>query len=162
MRKPVLVIALLAAACGTHKAGGMSGPSLGDQVTLGPEIQSNDILEREPVTASAEVKHILIGWGELSDAYDGQMDPRAAKRTRAAADQLAVDLLGKVRGGQAIEPLMAEFSEDPGSATDGAAYPVTDDGRMVPEFTRLSLRLNLGEAGLVLSPYGWHIIQRVK
>ena len=158
---PALLALLLGAACGTHQAAGPTTAATAADV-LGPEIQSNDILAREPTTDRADVKHILIGWGALAPAYQGDMDPRGLKRTRAEADALAVDILKQVRGGAPIEPLMAELSEDPGSAVDGSSYPVTADANLVPEFKRLSLRLNVGEAGLVMTAYGWHIIQRVK
>lgn len=127
-----------------------------------PEIQSNDVLARDAVTRSAEVKHILIGWRELADAYGGSMDPRAQDRTREKADALAVQLLTRVRSGEPIEPLMAEFSEDPGSNQSGESYEVTVDAKYVFEFKRLAMRLNVGEAGLVLTQFGWHVMKRVR
>lgn len=124
--------------------------------------ESRAILAREPVTEQAEVKHILIGWDELAPAYGGNMDPRAAGRTRAQADELVTRLLAQVRGGDPIDPLMAEYSEDPGSAATGRTYTATPDASLVPPFKALSLRLNVGETGLVLTRYGWHIIQRAE
>jgi hypothetical protein len=123
---------------------------------------SQQILAREAVTERAVVKHILVGWGELAPAYGGRIDPRAASRSREDADALTLQLLGQVRGGDPIEPLMAEHSEDPGSAATGEAYTATADAGLVPPFKALSLRLEVGETGLVLTRYGWHIIQRVE
>ena len=120
------------------------------------------ILAREPVTDSAEVKHILIGWADLAEAYRGEMDERAAARSRAEADELAMVLLNRLRSGEEIEPLMAEYSEDPGSASTGRAYTATPDAGLVPPFKALSLRLEVGEVGLVMTRYGWHIIKRVE
>jgi parvulin-like peptidyl-prolyl isomerase len=150
-------------ACGPGIPGGPSmNNKVGDEMEEDPAIQSNDILARDAVTQHAKVKHILIGWKDLADAYQGQMDKRAAGRSRADADKLAVELLGRVRKGEAIEPLMKEFSEDPGSADSGDAYDVDPDAQLVFEFKRLSLRLNVGEAGLVKTMFGWHIIKRVE
>ena len=73
-----------------------------------------------------------------------------------------MSLLERARADEAFEPLMAEFSEDPGSAASGESYSVTPDAELVFEFKRMSLRLNVGESGLVLSQYGWHIIKRVE
>ena len=127
-----------------------------------PAIQSNDILARDAVTKKSKVKHILISWKELADAFGGHQDARAAARTRAQADELAARLLERVRAGEAIEPLMAEFSEDPGSNQSGDAYDVSADAQLVFEFKRLGLRLNVGESGLVLSQFGWHVMKRIE
>ena len=128
----------------------------------GIDAESLVILAREPVTDSAEVKHILIGWAELAPAYRGSMDARAALRTREQADEVVTQLLAQIRGGDPIEPLMAEFSEDPGSAVTGNSYTATPEAGLVPPFKALSLRLNIGETGLVLTRYGWHIIKRLE
>ena len=110
-------------------------------------LQSNEILARDRTYSAVSVKHILVGY----------------KRNQGkAGDDLAVALLGRLRKGEPIEPLMREFSDDPGSAESGEAYDVTPDARYVPEFKDLALRLEVGEAGLVLSQFGWHVMKRVK
>jgi parvulin-like peptidyl-prolyl isomerase len=158
-----LVVALVLVACGPGIKG---GPTMNGHVNPGdddaPKIQSNDILARDAVTKASKVKHILISWKDLGDAFQGHLDPRAEKRTRAEADALAEKLLERVRAGEPIEPLMAEFSEDPGSATSGDAYDVSPDAQFVFEFKRMGLRLEVGEAGLVMSQFGWHIMKRVE
>lgn len=155
------LLAASLAACGPGSPG---GPTINNKmnpepVVEAPAIQSNDILGRDARTNRAKVKHILIGW---RDPDRDEQDPRAAARSRAQADQLAQSLLGRVRAGEAIEPLMVEFSEDPGSNSTGEAYEATPDAGLVFPFKRLSLRLDLGEAGLVLSDFGWHVIKRVE
>lgn len=125
-------------------------------------IESTDILGRDAVTQKAEVKHVLIGWKDLAAAYRGQMDPRAAARTREQADALATEILGKVRAGEDIDALMKASSEDPGSAQTGRPYTATEDAPLVPPFKKLSLRLNVDEAGLVQTAYGWHVIKRIQ
>ena len=123
--------------------------------------QSYELLCHDPITMKARVKHILIGWKDLATATH-PVDPRAAERSYAGAQALARDLLGQLRGGAAIEPLMARYSEDPGSAQSGLAYDVTPDAGLVSEFKALSLRLKPGEAGIVKSNFGLHVIQRVQ
>ena len=124
--------------------------------------ESVTILARELVTDVSVVKHVLVAWAELAPAYGGQIDPRAATRSRAEADELATAILLEIRAGEPIEPLMTEHSEDPGSAADGTSYTATPDASLVPPFKALSLRLEVGEVGLVMTRYGWHIIQRVE
>lgn len=160
-RSPAALVALslllaAAAACGPGSPG---GPTISGRMSqpdvAGPAIQSNDILARSARANEVKVKHILISWkGKVAD-------PRAAERSRAEADELAVSLLERVRAGEPIEPLMAEHSEDPGSV-GGNSYDVTPAAELVFEFKRLALRLDVGEAGLVLSDYGWHVMKRVE
>ena len=158
MRLPFVLLALVA--CGPGNPGGpnMNNSMSSDQPA--PDIQSNDILSRDAQANRTAVKHILIGWRDLES--DRGIDARAKTRTRVQADQLAQSLLERVRKGEPIEPLMAEFSEDGGSAESGESYEVTPDAKLVFEFKRLGLRLKPGEAGLVLSQFGWHIMKRVE
>jgi hypothetical protein len=160
----VLALATLAA-CGPGIPG---GPTMNNKMNQepvedeAPKIQSNDILARDAVTKQSKVKHILISWKDLAANFNGEIDARAANRTRAEADELAVKLLERVRAGEEIEPLMAEFSEDPGSNQTGEAYEVTPQAQLVFEFRRMGLRLQVGEVGLVMTQFGWHIMKRVE
>ena len=120
-------------------------------------LDSTAILKREPATASAKVKHILLGW---TGAH--ATDPRGIKRDRATLEKLVKDTVAKLVKGDKIEPLMSELSEDPGSAKDGSTIEVTPTASLVEPFKNLSLRLKVGEVGVVKSDYGIHIIQRVE
>jgi parvulin-like peptidyl-prolyl isomerase len=122
-------------------------------------VESKDILSREPVTQAAQVQHILIGWADIAS---DRSDRRAIERTKAEADHLAAELLEKVKNGMNMEALMQEYSEDPGSARSGEPYAVRPDGQFVPEFEALSLRLNVGEAGICRTRFGFHIIKRIQ
>ena len=124
--------------------------------------ESADILARTEVVESASVKHILLSWKDLGASYGGQQDPRGAARERADADKLVETLVARLKKGEAIEPLMKEFSEDPGSAASGQGYPVTPGAGLVEPFKKLSLRLKKGEVGVVLTQFGLHIIQRTE
>jgi PPIC-type PPIASE domain len=165
MRNLTFMVLVLACACGSSTTG-MSGPTVTGKLEDGsdetPKIQSNDILARDAATKKAGVKHVLIGWRELSANMQSKLDERAAKRDRAEADTLAVDILKRCSAGEDIDKLMADYSEDSGSAKSARVYDVTADAKLVFEFKRLSLRLKLGECGLVQSPYGWHVIKRVE
>ncbi len=120
-------------------------------------LESADILKREPTTKSAKVKHILLGWTETHAD-----DERGKKRTRPELEKLVKDTVAKLKKGDKIEPMMSELSEDPGSAKDGKSYDVTPDAGLVPPFKALSLRLKVGEVGVVKTDFGIHIIQRVE
>jgi parvulin-like peptidyl-prolyl isomerase len=120
-------------------------------------IESAAILDREPKSEMVEVQHILIGWKDAPAAKD----PRAKAREKADADKLAKEVLAKVAGGD-MAKLMKEFSEDPGSKDTGRAYSVTEDEPLVEQFKTLALRLDVNEAGIVKTEFGFHIIKRIK
>lgn len=119
-----------------------------------------DLLAREPITNRAEVRHILIGWSELASAYGGGIDERAAGRSQAQAEAVVQTVLAKLREGGDFQALMAEYSEDAGSATSGRSYQAAPDAGLVIEFRQLSLRLAPGEIGVCQSQFGFHIIKR--
>ena len=161
-----LVFAFLLVACGPGIKG---GPTMNNHVNDrntayddAPKIQSNDILARDQVTKQSRVQHILISGKDLAANFGGQQSERAAARTREEADALAVKVLERVRSGEAMEPLMKEFSDDQGSADSGEPYDVTPEAQLVFEFKRMGLRLQVGEAGLVLTQFGWHVIKRLE
>jgi parvulin-like peptidyl-prolyl isomerase len=153
-------LSLLLAAC----SGSPGGPNMnnrmgggGDAVPQSSEVISADILSREPVANNAQVKHILIGWKDT----DGS-DQRKEKREKADAEALVKSLMTQIKAGADFDMLMKQHSEDPGSAANARAYPVSPDASLVIEFKQLSLRLNVNEVGVVQSDYGFHIIKRVE
>jgi hypothetical protein len=121
---------------------------------------SSDILAREPIANAATVKHILISWKDLGDAFGGRIDPRAAKRTKAEAEALVKQLVKQLQDGADFDTVMKANSEDLGSANSGRPFTVTPDAQLVIEFRQLSTRLNVGEVGVVQSDFGFHIIKR--
>ncbi|MBA3499433.1 MAG: peptidyl-prolyl cis-trans isomerase [Myxococcota bacterium] len=120
-------------------------------------LDSVDILKREMKTQKASVKHILLGWTEVHAT-----DERGKKRSRKDLEKLVKDTVAKLKKGEKIDKLMAELSEDEGSAKTGQAYPVTPDAGLVPPFKDLSLRLDVNEVGVVKTDFGIHIIQRIE
>src|SRR6185503_12454293 len=142
----------------TTSAAGSSGGSAAGSAAESSVI-SNDILAREPVANTASVKHILISWSDLADAFGGRLDPRAAKRSKAEAEVRS--LVKQLQGGADFDALMKAHSEDTGSASSGRAFTVTPDAQLVIEFRQLSLRLNPGEFGVIQSDFGFHIIKRI-
>ncbi len=162
MRRAMALLFLAAAACGPGAPGGPMSGRVQPDVEAGPEIQSNDVLNREPVTNRAQVKHVLVSWADLAPVYKGQQDRRGKARTREQADQLATSLLEQIRAGADIDKLMREWSEDVASAAGATSYEVKPDSQYVFEFRRLALRLNVGEVGLVKTTYGWHVMKRIE
>jgi parvulin-like peptidyl-prolyl isomerase len=125
-------------------------------------LESADILARTPEDGPVWVQHVLIGWKDVPAAKQRKVDDRAAKRTKADADKDAKAVFDRLKKGEDMAKVMKEMSEDPGSKDDGKPYEVKKDSQLVPTFKNLSLRLKMDEVGMVISPFGWHIIKRVK
>ncbi len=124
-------------------------------------VVSSDILAREPIANTASVKHILISWQDLGEAFGGRIDPRAAKRTKAEAEALIRALTKQLQEGADFDTVMKANSEDLGSANSGRPFTVTPDAQLVIEFRQLSTRLHVGEFGVIQSDFGFHIIKRL-
>jgi len=125
------------------------------------DLDSKDILARTDTAATVDVKHVLISWKELADAFGGRLDPRAKDRTNAQAAALAKDVADQLRKDpKAIDALIQKYSEDPGSL-GGEPYTITAAARFVPEFKKLGLRLKEGEVGIVRTSFGYHVMERV-
>src|SRR5689334_1731061 len=113
MVRLVLAVSLAAAAACGHSSGGMNGPSMnnkigGDTVEYKSPVVSWDILDREPVANEVQVRHILIGWKDLEEAYGGQLPDSARARTRADAEAEIKSLMGQLKAGADFNALMRE------------------------------------------------------
>ncbi len=165
MKRIVLAVMLVGfGACGPGAPGGpMTNKLTTPEPTAGTSpVVSADIMAREPISNTAQVKHILIGWKELSESYGGRIDQRAAKRSKVDAETEVKTLLGQLKSGTDFDTVMKANSEDTGSAASGRPFTVTPDAQLVIEFRQLSLRLKIGEIGVCESDYGFHIIKRLE
>lgn len=152
-----LVAAILAAACGPGNPG---GPGFDRTKNLTP-LESADILGRTGVNEQVWVKHVLVGWDELAPNYGGRMTEAAKKRSRLEAERLVRRVVGELDEGAPIEPLMLQYSDDRGTR-GGKALEVRPGSKFVPKFEALALRLEVGEHGVVKTPFGYHVVVRVR
>lgn len=104
------------------------------------------------------VQHVLI-------AFQGAPRITGVTRNKDEAKVLAAEVLQQALGGADFKALMQKHSNDSG----GGEYPMTKAGRMqmVKAFGDVGFRLDVGEIGVApwdatASPFGWHIIKRVK
>src|SRR5882724_10712876 len=156
----VFSIAALVGCAGSQATPAPPTPPPTAEVSSASSVISAEILAREPVANTATVKHILISWRDLADSFGGRLDPRAAKRSKADAEAEVRALMKKLSDGADFDSVMKASSEDTGSAASGHAFTVTPDAQLVIEFRQLSLRLRVGEVGVVQSEFGFHIIKR--
>jgi parvulin-like peptidyl-prolyl isomerase len=147
---------------GSGSSAGSAGMAAPAAPTTPPkDIDSKDILARTETAAEVQVKHVLIGWKDLTGVYGPRMDERAKKRTNEEAAKLAQDIYAKLKANpDQIDQLSKDTSEDPGSQS-GDPYTVKADTQFVPEFKTLALRLKEKEVGIVKTQFGYHVIERV-
>jgi len=124
----------------------------------------------KPKRSGPEPDHILIAHVLISFQGAGTK----ATRPQVQAEKLAGEILGKARKGDDFNKLIRDFSDDPGEGVYGLANfkvnPVSPEYErrgMVPAFGDVGFSLEVGEVGLAeydarKSPYGWHIIKRLK
>ena len=158
----ILALGIAVGGCAGTKADPIPPkPNPTDPAAAESSVLSAEILAREPLANTATVKHILISWNDLTDNFQGHIDPRAAKRSKADAEAEVRSLVKQLQGGADFDTLMKANSEDTGSAMSGRTFTVTPDAQLVIEFRQLSLRLKTGEVGVCQSDFGFHIIKRV-
>lgn len=94
-------------------------------------------------------RHILFGTSGLTE------DEKEAVRQKAEG------VLSRVKNGEDFATLANEFSEDPGSNTNGGLYTGIGMGEFVTEYEEAALSLQPGEiySTLVESSHGYHIIK---
>lgn len=97
---------------------------------------------------TATVRHILFLTQGKSDLE------------KATTKELAENVLQRARSGEDFILLVSDYSEDPGSNTNGGLYADFPRGRMVQAFEDASFTLPVGSiSNLVETPYGYHIIK---
>jgi parvulin-like peptidyl-prolyl isomerase len=159
----VAALALLAlSSCGKEEPVPPAPTTTGGSVGARPDKMPNG----EPSVIT--VKHVLISFEGASRSDQ--------KRSKAEAQKLAYEILGRAKSGEDFDKLMKEFSNDPGGGTytlvnsgvtaDQAAGEFDRSG-MVPAFGDVGFRISLNEIAVAeydekASPFGWHVIKRVK
>lgn len=146
--------ALMTAGCGKDPA----GP---------PQAPADTLVEPDHVV----VQHLLVG-------FAGSVPGKDIDRSRGAARGLAYALWEQARTGADFDELVRLNTDDsaPGiygmsnlgvPPIPGAEPPEYPRSGMVPAFGNVGFRLRVGEYGLAEydphdSPYGWHIIKRLR
>ena len=117
--------------------------------------------------AHITVQHILI-------AFVGTLPGKNVTRTQDQAKALAYDLLKQAQNGADFDKLVQDNTDDqaPGiySMSNTGVAPATGEyprEGMVPAFGNVGFALQVGQIGIAdydpqVSPYGWHIIKRLK
>jgi hypothetical protein len=120
-----------------------------------------------PEPQHIQVQHVLVG-------FKGSVPGKPITRSQEEARTLAYDILKKAQGGADFDGLVRQYTDDspPGiyGMSNRGAQPAQGeyprDG-MVPAFGNVGFTLKVGGYGVAdfdprTSPYGYHVIKRVK
>jgi membrane-associated protease RseP (regulator of RpoE activity) len=124
---------------------------------------------------SVVVQHCLIGCEKQAPTPAGKA--RAVEQARKLADEIAM----KAKNGAEFGELVKSYSEDQGSVakTPPGSYTMVQDGKpkpvpdareksgMVASFSAVAFALEVGDVAIAaydptLSPYGFHVIKRIR
>ena len=104
----------------------------------------------------AHVRHILLMTIDPATRTPLSTNTVAAKRKQID------DLLKQVKAGGDFAALAKQYSEDPGSKSNGGELPEFSRGEMVPEFEAAAFALAKDQVSdVTTTAYGFHIIQAV-
>lgn len=115
------------------------------------------------------VQHILI-------AFKGTLSEGNVTRTQKEAEALVKELMERINKGEDFDALVKGYTDDqhPGiysisnfGVVPDQSIPEYPRNRMVKGFGDVGFSLKVGEVGLAVydpkaSPFGWHIIKRLK
>jgi hypothetical protein len=120
---------------------------LADTVVTEEELQ--EIFRSEAPGAQVRARHILLGF---------PLQATAAQRDSVRLQ--AESILARVRAGESFETLARQFSQDPGSASNGGDIGFFGRTDMVEPFANAAFALEPGEVSEVVeSPMGYHVIR---
>ncbi len=122
-----------------------------------------------PATAPEHVtvQHILIG-------FQGSVPGKPITRTKEEAKALAYQILDRARKGEDFDALVRQYTDDSPPGIYGMSGAGISPGPgeyartgMVPAFGNVGFAISSGNIGIAdydpkTSPYGWHIIKRLK
>ena len=108
--------------------------------------------ESQPSEDEVRVRYLAdIAWYTEPESY-------CARHILVAEEELADDIVARVRGGEEFADLAAEFGTD-GTATAGGDLGCFGRGAMVPDFENAVLEAEIGEvAGPVQTQFGYHAL----
>ena len=109
--------------------------------------------DKRAAQGEIKVAHLMI-----------RMNASAAKADSLTAKKKVDELYNRLKKGENWDKLVAQFSEDAGSAANGGELPPFGTGRMIPSFEEVAFKMQKpGDiAAPVQTPYGWHIIKLIE
>ena len=133
-------------------------------LAAGSTPQSQPTAEPEHI----QVQHILIG-------FAGSVGGKQITRTQDEAKKFAYELLARANKGEDFDALVKQYTDDShpgiyGMSNAGVAPSMPGEygrNQMVGAFGNVGFKLAVGAVGIAdfdpkTSPFGWHIVKRIK
>jgi hypothetical protein len=162
-----LIFAFILAACGEKTENPSREDNTGQRDAAAQKAKKPKLEKPEGQEERIVVQHILI-------AFKGSGVPNV-KRGKEEAEKLAEEVYRRAMKGEDFDELVKAYSNDrfPGiypMVNFGVAETKQGENRreeFIPAFGDVGFLLKVGEIGLApydkkTSPYGWHIIRRIK
>lgn len=169
-----LALVLMAAtlvACGGGQPVNNNNTNSGAQPATTPGASSG---RGGPKADHIQVQHILIGFKDAVGFQGRTIPPGAATRTQDQARTLAYDLYNQVKGGADFDQLVVANTDDSAPGIYGMSNTGVEPAEgefpregMAAAFGNVSFTLDVGEISIAdydpaTSPFGYHIIKRIK
>jgi len=109
--------------------------------------------DKRPAQGEVKVAHLMV-----------RVNRNAPTADSLTAKKKIDELYARLKKGENWDKLVAQFSEDAGSAANGGELPPFGTGRMIPSFEEAAFKMQKpGDlAGPVQTPYGWHVIKLIE
>mgnify|MGYP002817179821 CR=1 FL=1 len=109
---------------------------------------------RRDAVVEGHFRHILV-------AYQGSWRSTAT-RTEAEARTRMQEVLDRLSAGESFDAVAKVYSDDPSVSVNGGDLGLVAPGQLVPDFEDAAFALKPGgRSGIVRTPYGLHVIERV-
>ncbi len=154
--------------------GGLSLSGCSGMQPQGTSVYREGLVTEDGQPGYITVQHCLIG-------FKGSVQGKSISRSQAEAEALAQELFAKAQAGEDFSKIVVAHTDDsapgiyrmanngfPGDTTSRIpSKHVMPRSQMVAAFGDVGFELDTGQVGLapydpVSSPFGWHIIKRLK
>ncbi|AWO73773.1 MULTISPECIES: peptidylprolyl isomerase [Geobacillus] len=119
-----------------------------------------EMVKLDLLRTKAAVEDIKVTEKELKEYYDNYKPKIRASHILVKDEKTAKEVKAKLDKGEDFSKLAKEYSQDPGSASNGGDLGWFGPGKMVKEFEEAAYKLKVGEVSdPVKTDYGYHIIK---
>ncbi|AEH49047.1 peptidylprolyl isomerase [Parageobacillus thermoglucosidasius] len=119
-----------------------------------------DMVKLDLLRQKAAMEDIKVTDKELKDYYENYKPKIRASHILVKDEKTAKEIKAKLDKGEDFAKLAKQYSQDPGSASNGGDLGWFGQGKMVKEFEDAAYKLKVGEiSDPVKTEYGYHIIK---
>ncbi|GAB6890701.1 peptidylprolyl isomerase [Geobacillus stearothermophilus] len=119
-----------------------------------------EMVKLDLLRTKAAVEDIKVTEKELKEYYDNYKPKIRTSHILVKDEKTAKEVKAKLDKGEDFAKLAKEYSQDPGSASNGGDLGWFGPGKMVKEFEEAAYKLKVGEVSdPVKTDYGYHIIK---